>query len=235
MKFSIITINFNNLFGLQKTVNSVLSQRRRDLIEYIIIDGASTDGSAGYLQTLPSEILWTSEKDRGISDAFNKGLRIATGDAILMLNSGDCFIDNNVIERVAREWEKYKVDILSYRVKVTDTIHIPSLDIDKSIYESCSMPHQGTFVAKMCYTEVGEYSEEYKIRMDYHFFARCRKHNYSFAYIPYDIVSYEAGGTSMALKNRLRFWKEGLAVKFIYNIKISIKDCIKFFLYLNRQ
>lgn len=231
MIFTIITINYNNSSGLQKTVNSVLSQSRRDLIEYIIIDGASTDGSVDFLQTLPSDIYWISEKDRGISDAFNKGLKKSTGSAILMLNSGDFFIKNDVIETVSRDWDTCKVDLLSYRVRVNRNITIPSVDDESVIYNSCTMPHQGTFVSRRCYDEIGCYSEELKIRMDYHFFARCRAKSFSFKYIPQDIVSYEEGGTSMALNNRSRFWKEGMSVKLMYDIKIELKDFVKFFVF----
>ena len=234
MKLSIVTICYNNLLGLQKTVKSVLSQSRFDLVEYIIIDGASLDGTIDYLKRLPKTVKWTSEKDSGISEAFNKGIRKATGDFVLMLNSGDCFIDDKVIEHVAHDWERYKVDILSYRVRVSPEVSIPSTDNIQEIYDSCTMPHQGTFVAKKCYDIIGCYAEEYRIRMDYHFFARCRKQNFTFMYIPHDIVLYEAGGTSMAVKNRVRFWKEGMAIKFMYNIKVTLKDIAKFFVYLNK-
>lgn len=235
MKLSIITINYNNLSGLKKTVESVLSQNRKDLIEYIIVDGASTDGSVEFLKTLPDDIMWTSEKDTGISDAFNKGIRQSTGEAVLMLNSGDCFLNSAVVEKFANDWERSRVDILSYRVAVSSNVYIPATDVEKEIYTTCTMPHQGTLVARRCYEEIGGYSEEYKIRMDYHFFARCVNHNYSFKYIPQTVVLYEAGGTSMALKNRPRFWQEGMTVKFLYNIKVTCKDYIKFLLFSNKR
>ena len=235
MLFTIVTICYNNYAGLKKTVESVLCQKKQEFIEYIIVDGGSNDGTKEYLQNLPESIKWISEKDNGISNAFNKGVRIATGEAILMLNSGDSFIDDCVIERFVADWKRLKVDILSYRVEVSKTVFIPSTDNEKEIYDSCTMPHQGTLVAKHCYDEIGTYSEEYKIRMDYHFFARCRSKNYSFAYIPQSIVLYEAGGTSMALKNRVRFWKEGMSVKLLYNLRITFKDVVKYLLYLYKK
>ena len=234
MKFSVITINYNNLSGLKKTVESVLSQKKRELIEYIIVDGASTDGSVEFLKTLPDDIIWKSEKDNGISDAFNKGVRQSKGDAVLMLNSGDTFINDSVMVLIAHDWSKYNVDILSYRVIVSPNVYIPATNNEKEIFESCTMPHQGTMVARRCYDKIGLYSEDYKIRMDYHFFARCKNNNCSFKYLPKDVVLYEAGGTSMALGNRPRFWKEGISVKFLYNIKISAKDVVKFLFYGNK-
>ena len=231
MKISIITINFNNLQGLRRTVKSVISQTAFDKIEYIIIDGGSTDGAVEFLSTLPANIQWTSEKDRGISDAFNKGLALVTGDAIVCLNSGDCFINKHIIEKVINDWERSKVEILSYKVQVTNDLYIPSTDNVYTIYHTCTEPHQGTFVSKSTYDKVGLYSEEYKIRMDYHFFARCRDNGCSFKYINEVIVKYEEGGTSMKKENRIKFWREGMAVKFRYGLRIGIKDFIKFILY----
>lgn len=233
--FSIVTISYNNYWGLKKTVASVLAQQGNDLFEYIIVDGGSTDETIQFLRSLPPSVKWVSEKDRGISDAFNKGVRMSSGSAILMLNSGDCFINEGVIMRAATDWNTRHVDLLSYRVKVSGVANIPSTDVETEIYESCTMPHQGTFVAMRCYHELGGYNEEYKIRMDYHFFARCRSMLYSFAYIPRDIVIYEIGGKSMAKKNRVRFWKEGMSIKLLYNVKVSIKDIVKFLLFMKKK
>ena len=231
MKISIITISYNNVEGLKRTVKSVLNQSRYDSIEYLIIDGGSNDGTREFLSKLPKNVKWISEVDRGISHAFNKGINLSSGDAILCLNSGDSFINNNVIEKVLKDWADDAVDILSYRVKVTDGVYIPAIANENLVYSSCTESHQGTFVKKDIYNLVGGYSEEFKIRMDYHFFARCRKANVSFKYINEDIVEYEPGGTSMKLENRIQFWKEGMAVKLQYDLKIGLKDIIKFILY----
>ena len=231
MKITIITINYNNINGLKTTVNSVLNQEYQDLIEYIIVDGNSADGTKCYLESLPKRVKWISEKDRGISDAFNKGLNIASGDTILCLNSGDYFVNNHVIKKVVEDWSRLNVDILSYKVHVTDNVYIPATDDRNLIYESCTEPHQGTFVSKALYEKVGGYSEEYKIRMDYHFFARCRKIKATFYYINDHIVNYEPGGTSMKPENKRKFWLEGMSVKLMYNIKSSFKDIVKLCIY----
>lgn len=235
MILSIITISYNNIEGLKRTVKSVLDQSKYDEIEYIIIDGGSKDGTYEYLSTLPQSVKWISEKDRGISHAFNKGINLATGETILCLNSGDSFINKNVIERVIKDWNNYNVDILSYRVIVSDGIYIPASSKQEYVYETCTEPHQGTFVKKDLYDKIGFYSEEYNIRMDFHFFARSRNVKASFKYINECIVKYEEGGTSMQLENRVRFWKEGLAVKLQYGLKISFKDIVKMILYRNND
>lgn len=111
MILSIITINRNNAAGLEKTMRSVLSQTYKD-IEYIIVDGASTDNSVEVIRSLtpnpsPSgegkgvRLLWISEPDKGIYNAMNKGIRKATGDYIQILNSGDCLAADDVVERMA--------------------------------------------------------------------------------------------------------------------------------------
>lgn len=227
MKISIITINYNNIVGLKKTVESVICQSGFKSIEYIIIDGGSTDGTVDFLKTLPHNIIWLSEKDRGISHAFNKGVQLSTGDAILCLNSGDFFVNTEVVSKVIADWEKCNVDILSYKVRVTDGKYIPSTNIPDKIYNTCIEPHQGTFVSKKIYQKIGIYSEEFKIRMDFHFFARCLKAGASFKFIDEIIVNYEEGGTSMKPENRIRFWKEGMAIKFLYGVKLELKDLCK--------
>ncbi|TXE17125.1 glycosyltransferase [Psychroserpens burtonensis] len=99
MLISIITINYNNLQGLKSTMNSVFEQSYKD-VEYIIIDGSSTDGSKDFIESKKESLYyWVSEKDGGIYDAMNKGIEKATGDYFLFLNSGDWLVDNFVIEK----------------------------------------------------------------------------------------------------------------------------------------
>ena len=110
IKLSIITINYNNAEGLRKTLASVASQTYAD-IEHVIVDGGSTDGSvevireyeqslASCLSPLASRLKWISEKDKGIYNAMNKGIRIATGEYIQILNSGDILAADDVTERM---------------------------------------------------------------------------------------------------------------------------------------
>ena len=167
-----------------------------------------------------------SEHDRGISDAFNKGLSFARGDYIVMLNSADYFCVSNVYERLSSviDNSQKEIDMVSFRAHISKDRFMPKKDDFSYIYNTCNMPHQATFVSRKLYNLVGEYSEEYKIRMDLHFFARCRGKKASFIYIPKTIVEYEPGGVSMKKENKVAFWKEGLSVKMLYNIRLTIKD-----------
>ena len=101
MKYSIITVNFNNKEGLRKTIESVIRQSFRDF-EYIVIDGGSTDGSADILKEYDAQIdYWVSEPDKGIYNAMNKGIVQAKGEYLNFMNSGDYFYDNQVLQHVA--------------------------------------------------------------------------------------------------------------------------------------
>ncbi len=108
MRLSVVTINRNNASGLEKTMRSVSSQTYKEF-EYVVIDGASTDGSLEVIKSLESKfnhIKWVSEPDEGIYNAMNKGLRMASGDYIQVLNSGDCLAADDVTERMLAALEE---------------------------------------------------------------------------------------------------------------------------------
>ena len=108
MKLSIITINRNNAAGLEKTMRSVSTQTFKEF-EYIVVDGASTDGSMEVIKELGAEIVhlqWVSEPDSGIYNAMNKGIRMASGDYIQILNSGDCLAADDVAEKMLKSLEE---------------------------------------------------------------------------------------------------------------------------------
>ena len=109
MKLSIITINLNNRDGLQKTIDSVVSQTFRDF-EWIVIDGGSTDGSKELIEQYADHFsYWVSEPDKGIYNAMNKGIKVAKGEYLQFLNSGDWLVDEKALERCF--WHESKADI----------------------------------------------------------------------------------------------------------------------------
>ena len=129
MKLSIITINYNNAEGLRKTLASVASQTYAD-IEHIIVDGGSTDGSvevireyeqslASRLSPLASNLKWVSEKDTGIYNAMNKGIRMATGEYIEILNSGDILVADDVTERMMAALKTHQCKVYGVKCKGT--------------------------------------------------------------------------------------------------------------------
>ena len=108
MKISIITVSYNSAKTIKDTIDSVLRQKYSDY-EYLVVDGASKDGTVDiireYEPKFEGRMCWASESDRGIYDAMNKGIKMATGDVVGILNSDDFFTDIDVLERVAKEFE----------------------------------------------------------------------------------------------------------------------------------
>jgi glycosyltransferase involved in cell wall biosynthesis len=116
MLLTIITINYNNAVGLRKTVESVATQTSKEF-EYIIVDGASTDGSVDFIQTFKlsnfQTLNYISEPDSGIYNAMNKGIRLAKGDYIHFLNSGDWLVDEQVVEKMLEEVRNFEFRVSS--------------------------------------------------------------------------------------------------------------------------
>lgn len=103
MTFSIVTINYNDKVGIEKTIKSVINQTYKD-VEYIVIDGGSTDGSVDVIKLYENHIdYWVSEKDKGVYNAMNKGIAQIHGDYVIFMNSGDCFHSNTVLEEVCKQ------------------------------------------------------------------------------------------------------------------------------------
>jgi glycosyltransferase involved in cell wall biosynthesis len=171
-KLSIITINYNNLEGLKRTVDSVVNQTWQEF-EYIVIDGGSTDGSKEYIESQSATIdYWVSEKDTGIYNAMNKGIKAATGDYLLFLNSGDELYNMKVLE------ENYK-DIhtedlvyfdLCQMFETSTNIHIFSNEISYKTFLNGTIGHPTTFIKKELFDKYGFYDENLKIVSDWKFF-----------------------------------------------------------------
>lgn len=159
MLLSIITINYNNLNGLKRTVNSVLNQSFKEF-EYIIIDGGSTDGSLEFI--LENKIyfnFWCSEKDSGIYNAMNKGIKASKGTYLFFLNSGDFLLNPNVFSNI-----QLSSDIEVFR-SITTKDRILSFSHPLSLLNLLSypIPHQATFYCKKVF---GFYDDSYKIGAD---------------------------------------------------------------------
>ena len=162
MKLSIITINRNNAGGLKKTIESVVSQTF-DNIEYIIIDGASTDKSIDVILSHKDKIsYWVSEPDTGIYNAMNKGIRKANGDYLLFLNSGDYLVDETVIESVFVE--RPQSDIVCCRCNVSQDgkviwVSNPPQRVTFATLFFQGLNHQSTFIKRSLFMDLGLYDE----------------------------------------------------------------------------
>lgn len=219
MKISIITVVYNNAFTIEDTILSIKNQSYKN-IEYIIIDGGSTDGTLEIINKYKNDIdIFVSEKDCGIYDAMNKGVNLATGDIIGILNSDDIYFNNNVIETVIKTFiNENDLDILYGNlvyVKQNDINHIVRNWTSKSYYEKYFdygnvPPHPSLFVKKHVYEKSGSFNLTFKLAADYEFMLRIFKSKfYKNKYIPITIVKMRLGGaTNKNLKNIINGNKE---------------------------
>ena len=192
-KISVVTVCFNAVNNLENTILSVLGQTYSN-IEYIIIDGGSSDGTVDILKKYSDRLsYWISEPDKGIYDAMNKGINVATGDWINFMNAGDTFCASKTLETVAK-----KLDIdNSADIVYGNTVCIYEWGKKKqlpqpliNILHNMVFVHQSSFIRTNILKEA-HYSTDYKIAGDYHFFYNQYKKNKKFQYIPIDIAEYD--------------------------------------------
>ena len=171
-KISIITINYNNLDGLKRTIESVVNQTWQEF-EYIVIDGGSTDGSAQYIETQSANIdYWVSEPDKGIYNSMNKGIAKATGDYLLFLNSGDHFYSNTVLQENHTSINTFDLIYFNLNVVVGETNNIKTYpdQLSFSYFVKDTLPHPATFIRANLFDKMGMYDESLKIISDWKFF-----------------------------------------------------------------
>jgi len=166
IKISIITINLNNVKGLIKTVNSILIQDNADNIEWIFIDGQSSDYSLEYVKNmdLPFEHKLIYEKDNGIYYAMNKGIKVSTGSLLIFLNSGDTFIHKNCLQLIFDAYAKYDSDLMLFGFNYKMKLKLPR----PLIWRFWGMPtsHQA-MVYKRNLLIYNQYNTIYKLASDY--------------------------------------------------------------------
>lgn len=202
MKYSIITINFNNEEGLKKTIESVINQTFRDF-EYIVIDGGSTDGSKEILKKYDAQITyWVSEKDKGIYNAMNKGISHAVGDYLNFMNSGDSYHTQTVLEDIAEM--NYEDDIIiggfCERLKRIHHI-IPQQEITLLSLMKYTPNHQATFYKRKLFCK-RLYDESYKLLADRKFnYLSIIYDNCSVKIIDNIVADYDTNGVSSIYNN----------------------------------
>lgn len=199
-KISIITIVYNNVRDIEHTILSVINQTYSN-IEYIIIDGASTDGTLDLIQKYRGSIdVLVSEKDKGIYDAMNKGLSKASGDYVLFLNSGDELYDNNTIQTIIEKGNG--ADIIYGETKLVDESrniigdrrHKAPIEFDwKSFQYGMNVCHQAIYVKR----EIAEpYDLQYKLSADVDWVIRAAKNAKTTQNVNCYVARYLVGGMS---------------------------------------
>ena len=198
---SIITINYNNSKGLQKTMQSVFKQSFKDF-EYIVIDGGSTDESIAIMQQYDNKLAYrVSEKDKGIYDAMNKGIEKATGEYLLFLNSGDWLLDENVLQQFNEAAKQnrsaiYYGNIHLQKADNTSSLHQYPAELNFAFWENYTINHQASFIKRQLFKELGLYDHNYTLAADYAFFLTCFMRGKTFEHINKELVHYTLDGAS---------------------------------------
>ncbi|MCO6500404.1 MAG: glycosyltransferase [Vicingus serpentipes] len=196
---SIITINFNDKVGLERTFKSVFNQTYQGF-EYLVIDGGSTDGSREAIENNKDKIdYYLSEADNGVYNAMNKGIKKATGEYLLFLNSGDELYDSKVLEEHYKDLHTEELiyfDIFRIFEDKTDTYKFP-YPLNYKVFLEGTIGHPTTFIKRNLFEKYGYYDETLKIVSDWKFFSLAiLKHNCSFKKVDAILSKFYMNGMS---------------------------------------
>lgn len=231
MKISIITVVYNNHKTIRTAIESVLGQHYSD-IEYIIVDGKSTDGTLEVVNAYRSRIdQVVSEKDLGIYDAMNKGIALCTGEVIGILNSDDVYEDNEVLQTVMNTFIKHpELDIV-----YGDLVYVKNDDLNRVVRKWTSgsyyptffeegnvPPHPSLFIKRNVYEKVGLFNLDMRLAADYEFMLRLFKlHRFNSKYLNKLFVRMRLGGaTNGSIKNIINGNLEILSAWKINQLKV---------------
>jgi glycosyltransferase involved in cell wall biosynthesis len=233
---SIITITYNSEKFLEQTIKSVINQGISD-IEYIIIDGGSTDGTIDIINKYSNFIsYWISEKDNGIYDAINKGIRASNGKYIGIINSDDWYEDG-VFAKIEQIFNKSQIDIICGILRLWDDNIIMGVQGNTESFLKYGMiSHPTCFVKREVYDSVGLFDINFKIAGDYDFMMRCFNYNCNFFFSETVIANFRMSGISnsdsssrisefykIQYKNKLVSQKKYLFEKLKQRIKKLLK------------
>lgn len=204
-KISIVTISYNSGAEIEDTIKSVISQSYPNK-EYLIIDGGSKDNTMDIVNRYRDKIDYiVSERDNGRSDAFNKGIKAATGDYIVMMNAGDMLTPNAL-----NDFEKYYepgYDVIKGNtIRWNEETGYKSVEIPVIKYPAIPFNfyvcHQSSYISKATYEKVGGYLVDFKVAMDFELMLRMTKDGCKFKRIPADLAIFRMGGISQMSKQR---------------------------------
>lgn len=246
MRISIITVCYNSVSTIGDTLQSIVSQNHPS-IEHIIVDGGSSDGTLDIIRQFPHVACLVSEKDNGLYDAMNKGLKKATGDVIGILNSDDLYLSRDVLKKVSACFDDTGVSAVYGDLQYVSPTHPERVIRNwhsgeftrKSFYYGWMPPHPTFFVRKEVYEKVGLFNTNLRTAADYEMMLRILlKHRFDAAYIPEVLVKMRAGGLSnRSLKHRLAANREDREAWRLNELKpyfftLYLKPLRKIFQYL---
>ena len=210
MKVSIITVSLNAAKSIADTLSSVAAQSHYD-IEHIVIDGGSSDGTQEVVQQFPHVAKFVSEKDNGLYDAMNKGLALATGEIVAILNADDFYMHTGIVAKIVNCFDQYDVEAVYGDLvyvnanfdKVVRNWKAGSYKVSK-FYQGWMVPHPTFFVKRNIYERLGYFNTSLKYAADYELMLRFMfKQEIKAFYIPETLVVMKIGGKSnSSFKNR---------------------------------
>lgn len=230
-KISIITVSFNAVKVIEETIVSVINQTYTN-VEYIIIDGGSTDGTVDIIKEYADKIsYWVSESDKGIYDAMNKGGIKALGDFLYFLNAGDSFYNKSSLMSVVKEMElNGNIDvylgnvICSFRNVLMGVVKAGSL-----VTAWYTPPHQGMFIKRALFVNM-LYGCSYRLLGDREFLLRLRyERNALFKIIDVVVSEYDLGGLSSSRQNSLILFREAKSLAKKYDGNYMYNSCYQYF------
>lgn len=202
IKVSIVTVSYNSGKTIKRTMESVLNQTYSN-IEYILIDGASIDNTLSVIRSFDSSsYLLVSERDEGISDAFNKAIEMASGDLIAFLNADDYYTENDVVSKIVKNYVDSNtvlcgsLCLVSENQDIIKILHSNPSKLKKGMY----IMHPTCFVPLELIRKVGLFSKNIKIAMDYEYFVRLMSAKANFKVLPIVITNMQVGGASYNYK-----------------------------------
>jgi glycosyltransferase involved in cell wall biosynthesis len=207
---SIITVVLNGQKHIEQTIKSVLEQTYPN-IEYLVMDGGSTDGTLDILKKYNDKIaLWQSEPDKGIYFAMNKGIALAKGSLIGILNADDFYLPDAIMKIVENDHVQ-KADIYyGDMLLITENSSAPEIRMKPDILQMDEKPsifHPTCFVKREVYEKAGLFDTQFKISSDYEFLLRCIRKNFKFFYVPEAITTFRSGGISGSCASNVEGYK----------------------------
>lgn len=238
-RVTVVTVVFNGAAELEKTILSVINQSYKNL-EYIVIDGGSTDGTIDIIKKYDNKIAcWISEHDKGIYDAMNKGITLASGNWINFMNSGDVFAHDDVVKTIFKRRYTREQPVIYGDVKVKYnefSLYVKARNLS-NFWRGMPFCHQSSFASTKLMKEI-QFDLEFRLASDFNFFYKLWKNSCAFVYVPFAFAEISSAGISD--KNRIRVieeyektvttnnsnYKYKLYFK-IYRLNIKLRGCIK--------
>jgi glycosyltransferase involved in cell wall biosynthesis len=223
IRISIVTVVYNGVKTIERTIKSVLEKQSYENIEYIIIDGGSTDGTIDIIKKYEDRLAyWHSKKDKGIYDAMNIGISKTSGEYIILVNADD-WLETDIVKKVVEviKVNSY-IDILhgnvNYIKENNPKVYKPKLNFSRFLWHGMAYYHPTFFVNKRVYEDI-KFDTNYRLLSDYKFTMECIKKGLKFYYLDTVISNYSADGASAA------FWKrivEGHKIRQEYGYNILL-------------